>query len=273
MEAELVMAQIKTLEDLERMAPACQLASETLEYLKQAVRAGISTLELDALAEKYIADRGAIASPKGYRGYPNSICTAVNDVVVHGIPTAKPLEEGDLITIDVTVYKNGFHGDKAATVIVPGKRNLEGERLMRVTEAAMYLGIAEARAGARLGDIGAAIQEHVEAAGFSVVRDFCGHGIGRMFHEDPQVLNYGQRNTGRKLRPGMVFTVEPMINAGTWEVRILRDGWTVITRDGSLSAQFEHTIAVTASAPRVLTLFTEHEREMWASYQKPDRAV
>jgi len=257
------MAQLKTYEDIERMTVACQLAAETLEYLKRQAREGISTLELDELAEGFIRDHGALPSPKGYRGYPNSICTAVNEVVVHGIPTKKPLRPGDLITIDVTVYKEGFHGDKAATIIVPGKPNPAAQRLMDVTETAMYRGIAQALHGGRLGNVGAAIQDYVEAHGYSVVRDFCGHGIGRQFHEDPQVLNHGQWNTGRKLRAGMVFTVEPMINEGGYEVRILSDGWTVVTEDGKLSAQFEHTIAVTFQGPRILTLYTDHEREMW----------
>jgi methionyl aminopeptidase len=257
------MAQLKTLEDVERMGVSCRLAAQTLEYLKAEARAGVSTLDLDRLAEVYIRDHGAVPSPKGYRGYPNSICTAVNEVVVHGIPTKKPLRAGDLITIDVTVYKGGFHGDKAASIIVPGADNRAAERLMAATERSMYRGIYHARAGARLGDIGAAIQEYVEGEGYSVVRDLCGHGIGRQFHEDPHVLNYGRWNTGRKLRAGMVFTVEPMINEGTWEVSVLSDGWTVVTKDGKLSAQFEHTVAIMADGPRILTLSTEHEAEMW----------
>lgn len=257
------MAQLKTSDDIERMTVACQLAARTLEYLTGEVREGISTLDLDRRADAYIRDHGAIASPKGYRGYPNSICTAVNDVVVHGIPTSKPLRSGDLVTIDVTVKKNGFHGDKAQTIIVPGSNNLRGRQLMDVTEAAMYRGIYRARPGGRLGDVGAAIQEHVEAHGYSVVRDFCGHGIGREFHEDPQVVNHGRWNTGRKLRAGMVFTVEPMINEGRYEVRILSDGWTVVTEDGSLSAQFEHTVALMADGPRILTLSTDRERQLW----------
>jgi len=267
------MAQLKTLADVERMAAACRLASETLEHLKRETREGVSTLELDALADTFIRSHGAVASPKGYRGYPNSICTAVNHVVVHGIPTADPLRPGDLITIDVTVYKDGFHGDKAATIILPGRPNPRGERLAQVTEVAMYRGLAEAYPGGRLGNVGAAMQEYVEAHGYSVVRDFCGHGIGRQFHEDPQVLNYGDWDTGRRLRAGMAFTVEPMINEGTYDVRILADGWTVVTADGKLSAQFEHTVAVTPEGPRILTLFTEHEREMWEAERVRHEAV
>jgi len=257
------MAQLKTPSDIERMTESCQLAARTLEYLKEHAKEGVSSLQLDALAEEYIRDNGATASPKGYRGYPNSICTAVNNVVVHGIPTDDPLKPGDLITIDVTVYKHGFHGDKAATIVIPGNDNPAAKRLMNVTETAMYRGLAEARPGGRLGNVGAAIQEYVELHGFSVVRDFCGHGIGRQFHEDPQVLNYGEWNTGRKLRPGMVFTVEPMINEGSCDVQILADGWTTITVDGKLSAQFEHTVAVTPDGPRILTMHTEHEKRMW----------
>ncbi len=258
------MAQLKTPDEIAQMQASCRLAAETLDYLKTETRAGVSTLRLDELAETFIADHGAIASPKGYRGYPNSICTAVNNVVVHGIPTGKQLQPGDMITIDVTVYKDDFHGDKAATVIIPGKPAPKAKKLMDVTEGSMYRGLAEAVPDGRLGDVGAAIQEHAEAHGFSVVRDFCGHGIGRQFHEDPQVLNFGERDSGRRLRSGMVFTVEPMINEGDHEVRILRDGWTVITEDGSLSAQFEHTVAVTNDGPQILTLYTEHERKMWA---------
>ena len=257
------MAHIKTRNDIERMTVSCRLASETLEYLKQRAEPGVSTLRLDALADEFIRDHQAVASPKGYCGYPNSICTAVNNVVVHGVPTDQPLEEGDLIAIDVTVYKDGFHGDKASTIIVPGRDNPQGRRLLEVTEESMYRGIALAHSGRRLGDIGHAVQSHVEAHGYSVVRDFCGHGIGRQFHEDPQVLHHGEPGTGRRLRSGMVFTVEPMINAGEFPVRILDDGWTVITEDGSLSAQFEHTVAVTADGPSILTMYTDHERAMW----------
>lgn len=259
------MAQLKSLEDIDRMAESCRLAAETLEYLKGQARSGTSTLQLDKLADSFVRDHGATPSPKGYRGYPNSICTAVNDVVVHGIPTSDALRPGDLITIDVTVYKNGFHGDKAASIIVPGKDNARAQKLIGVTEEAMYRGLAMARPRGHLGDVGAAIQEWVEQHGYSVVRDFCGHGIGRQFHEDPQVLNYGEWDTGRRLRAGMVFTVEPMINEGTHEVRVLSDGWTVITVDGALSAQFEHTVAVAAEGPRILTLYTDHERDMWAA--------
>ena len=257
------MAQIKSRNEIERMTKTCTLAGQLLEYLKAKALPGVSTLELDRLAEEFINDHGAKASPKGYRGYPNSICTAVNNVVIHGIPTNDPLSEGDIITIDVTVYRDGFHGDKAATLIVPGKENPRAQRLMEVTEESMYRGIGEARPQSRLGNIGHAVQSFIEAHGYSVVRDFCGHGIGRQFHEDPQVLHHGERDTGRRIRAGMVFTVEPMINEGGHDVRILSDGWTVITEDGSLSAQFEHTIAVTSEGPLILTMYTDHERQMW----------
>ena len=262
------MAQLKTRNDIERMRRTCRLAGETLEYLKGQAKPGVSTLELDALAEKFVTEHDAVPSTKGYRGYQHSICTAVNDVVIHGIPTHKPLKKGDLITIDVTVYREGFHGDKAATIVVPGAENPEGERLMDVTEESMYRGIGVCRPGARLGDIGAAVQTLVEHNGYSVVRDFCGHGIGRQFHEDPQILHYGEWNTGRRIRAGMVFTVEPMINQGGHEVNILDDGWTVITVDGSLSAQFEHTIAITPDGPEIMTMYTDHEREMWEKEKK-----
>ena len=259
------MIQLKTPDDIDRMAVTCRLAGETLEFLINHAKPGVTTLDLDRLAEEFIQRNNAVASPKGYRGFPNSICTAVNDVVVHGIPNQIPLQAGDIITIDVTVFKYGFHGDKAATVIVDGAPNEVARRLMETTERAMYRGIGEVRPDARLGTIGAEIQKFVEKNGYSVVRDFCGHGIGRQFHEQPQVLHYGERGTGRVLRPGMVFTIEPMVNAGAYDVHILPDGWTVKTRDGSLSAQFEHTIAVTERGVRVLTLTTEHERVMWNS--------
>jgi methionyl aminopeptidase len=260
------MIRLKTGQDLEQMAVASRLASETLEYLKERAQPGVPTLHLDALAEEYIRARGAIPSPKGYRGYPNSICTAVNHVVVHGIPNETPLAEGDLITIDVTVYIDGFHGDKAAAIIVGGNGSAEAHRILAATEHAMYQGIACAVPGGNLGDIGASIQAYAESRGYSVVRDFCGHGIGRDFHEEPQVLHFGEHGSGRRLRPGMVFTVEPMINQGRYGVRVLEDGWTVVTKDGMLSAQFEHTIAITDNGPRVLTLYTPHERETWARF-------
>lgn len=263
------MIRLKTDHEIEQIAVASRLASETLEYLKERAIPGVSTLHLDALAEEYIRVRGATPSPKGYRGYPNSICTAVNHVVVHGIPNETPLAQGDLITIDVTVYINGFHGDKAAAMIVGGNGSTEARRILSATEHAMYRGIACAVPGGNLGDIGASIQDYAESRGYSVVRDFCGHGIGRNFHEEPQVLHFGEPGSGRRLRPGMVFTVEPMINQGRHDVRVLEDGWTVITKDGMLSAQFEHTVAVTESGPRVLTLYTAHEHEMWSRFE-PD---
>jgi methionyl aminopeptidase len=257
------MVSLKTLSDIDNMAAVCLLAGETLEYLEAQARPGVSTLELDRLAEAYILSNDAVPSPKGYRGYPNSICTAVNDVVVHGIPNETPLSAGDLITIDVTVYRNGYHGDKAASHIVDGIGTSSAHRLMETTEEAMYRGIGEIRPNAQLGDIGAAIQELVEDAGYSIVRDFCGHGIGREFHEQPQVLHFGTRGTGLTLLPGMVFTVEPMINEGSHDVLLMSDGWTVTTQDGKLSAQFEHTIAVTDSGVRILTLHTQREHDLW----------
>lgn len=261
------MARIKTAADLDRMYRICQLVAEALEFLKDEAKPGVSPLDLDALAIEFLNTHDAKSSTLGYHGYPNSICTAVNNVVVHGIPTDKPFVEGDLLTIDVSFYKYGFHGDKAASLIVGGVPNERAQRLMDVTEQSMYRGIWEARPGGRLGDVGATVQEHVESNGFSVVRDLTGHGIGRDFHEDPQVPNYGKRGTGRRLRSGLVFTVEPMVNEGTWQVEFLDDGWTVTTCDGKLSAQYEHTIAVTADGPRILTLYTEHEKRMWEAEQ------
>ncbi len=245
---------IKTPEEREKMRRAGRLTAEVLEMIGEHVRPGITTAELDRLCHDHIVNvQQAIPAPLNYRGFPKSICTSVNHVVCHGIPGERTLKSGDIVNIDVTVIKDDYHGDSSRMFTV-GRPGVQGSRLMEVARQAMWRGISVVRPGARLGDIGHAVQSLAEAHGYSVVREYCGHGIGRGFHEDPQVLHYGPPGTGTELREGMVFTIEPMINAGERHVRLLPDGWTVITRDHSLSAQWEHTVLVTADGHEVLTL-------------------
>lgn len=240
--------------ELEKMRNAGRLAAELLNHLEPMVKPGVSTLELNDEAERWTLAHGAKSAPLGYKGFPKSICTSVNEVVCHGIPNAKQiLKEGDIINIDVTPIVEGFHGDTSKTFFV-GIPAPKTKKLVEVTEECLRRGIAEVKPGARIGDIGAAIQEYAEAEGFSVVQNFAGHGIHRIFHTVPEILHYGKRGTGKRLRQGMVFTIEPMINEGTWEVEILDDGWTAVTQDGKLTAQFEHTVAVTESGVEILTL-------------------
>lgn len=239
--------------EIDKMRTAGKLAAELLEHLGEMVKPGITTLEIDTEAERWTKKHGAISAPLGYHGFPKSICTSVNEVICHGIPNAKQiLKDGDIINIDVTPIVDGYHGDTSKTFFV-GTPSPTAKKLVEVTEECLYKGIAEVKPGARVGDIGAAIQEYAESEGFSVVRDFVGHGIHRIFHTEPQIPHYGTRGKGRMLRPGMVFTIEPMINEGTWEAKILADGWTAITKDRKLSAQFEHTIAVTKEGVEILT--------------------
>ncbi|MBF2050031.1 MAG: type I methionyl aminopeptidase [Elainella sp. C42_A2020_010] len=248
--------------EIEKMRQAGRMAAELLDYLEPMVQPGVSTLELNDAAEAWTQSRGAKSAPLGYPSgsdnpFPKSICTSVNEVVCHGIPNAKQiLKDGDIINIDVTPLVDGYHGDTSRTFFV-GEPSPLARRLVEVTEECMWRGIRAVKPGARIGDIGAAIQEYAEASGFSVVRDFVGHGVGRIFHSGPQIPHYGTRGKGKKLRPGMVFTIEPMINEGTWEVEILADKWTAVTKDRKLSAQFEHTIAVTQDGVEVLTLLPE----------------
>lgn len=245
---------IKSLEEQEKMRVAGHLASTVLDMIGEHVRAGVTTNELDQICHQYITEvQDAIPAPLNYRGFPKSICTSVNHVVCHGIPGEKKLKKGDAVNIDITVIKDGFHGDTSRMFFV-GKPSVIGKRLASTAREAMILGIKKVKPGARLGDIGHAIQTYVEKKGYSVVREYCGHGIGRVFHEDPQVLHYGQPDTGYELVAGMTFTIEPMINAGRRDVKLLPDGWTVVTKDHSLSAQWEHTILVTDTGYEVLTL-------------------
>ncbi len=235
------------------MRRAGRLAAQVLDFITPYVVPGVTTEELDRLCHEYIVDHGAIPAPLNYRGFPKSICTSVNHVVCHGIPGPKRLKEGDTLNIDVTVILDGWHGDTSRMYFV-GRVGVKARRLSDVTYEAMMRGIATVRPGARLGDVGQAIQSFVESHGFSVVRDFCGHGIGRVFHDAPNVLHYGQPDTGPELLPGMFFTVEPMVNAGRPDTKILDDGWTAVTRDRSLSMQYEHTIAVTEEGVEIFTL-------------------
>ncbi len=243
---------LKTEAEIQRMQRAGTLAAEALREVVSAVRPGVRGADLDAIAERFIRERGATPSFKGYRGFPASICVSVNDEVVHGIPNARPLAVGSIVSIDLGAIVDGVHGDVAVTVPV-GQIAPSLQRLLQVTREALYRGIEQVRSGKRLGDVGAAIQRYVEAAGLSVVRDFAGHGIGRALHEEPQIPNFGEPGTGTQLREGMTLAIEPMVNAGGYEVMMDDDGWTVRTRDGQASAHFEHTVAVTANGPLILT--------------------
>jgi methionyl aminopeptidase len=244
---------IKTPEEVEKMRIACQLAADVLVMIEPYVKEGVSTQELDKICHDYMVNvQQVIPAPLNYKGFPKSICTSVNHQVCHGIPSNKPLKNGDIINIDITVIKNGFHGDTSKMFIV-GETNLPARQLVAVTYQCLRLGIAQVRPGNFLGDVGYAIQKFAENQGYSVVQEYCGHGIGRDFHEEPQVMHYGKPKTGVLLRPGMTFTIEPMINAGKRYVKRLPDDWTVVTKDRSLSAQWEHTVLVTDTGVEVLT--------------------
>ena len=245
---------IKTAEQIEKMRVAGRLAAEVLEVLVPHVKAGVSTEDLDQIAYDHIVNQQkAIPANVGYKGFTKTLCTSVNHVICHGIPNpSKLLKDGDIVNIDVTVIRDGWHGDTSRMYYV-GQPSVMAKRLVETTRDAMFLGIQQVKPGATLGDIGNAIQRHAEGAGYSVVREYCGHGIGQIYHEDPQVLHYGQAGAGMKLAKGMVFTIEPMINAGKPYTRLLPDGWTVVTKDHSLSAQWEHTIAVTDDGYEILT--------------------
>ena len=244
---------IKTPEEIGKMRVACRLAAEVLEMIGPHVVAGVTTDELDRICHDYIVDvQKAIPAPLDYKGFPKSICTSVNHQVCHGIPGDRTLKNGDILNIDITVIKDGFHGDTSMMFQI-GTSSVQARRLIDIAYQALWLGIAQVRPGAHVGDIGHAIQSYVEAEHCSVVREYCGHGIGRAFHEDPQILHYGTPGTGPVLEPGMTFTIEPMVNAGKRHTRVLADGWTVVTKDHSLSAQWEHTVLVTDDGCEVLT--------------------
>jgi methionyl aminopeptidase len=251
--------QIKTPEEFEKMRVAGRLAGEVLDFIAPHVRPGITTGELDRLCHDYMVNEQKTVpaplhyAPPGYKPFPKSICTSVNHQVCHGVPGDRVLKAADILNIDITVIKDGWHGDTSRMFYV-GEPSIQARRLCDVTYECMWLGIRTVRPGAHLGDIGAAIQQNAESHGYSVVREFCGHGIGRKFHEEPQVLHYGRAGSGVRLEPGMIFTIEPMINAGRAAIRELADGWTIVTKDHSLSAQWEHTVLVTADGYEVLTL-------------------
>ena len=246
------MVILKTKDEIARIQKASQIVAQTLETLGRHVEPGISTLELDALAESEIRKAGAIPAFKGYRGFPATLCVAVNEVIVHGIPSQRKLKDGDIISLDLGAIWQGFYGDAARTFAV-GAISEAARKLIHVTGESLQIAIKEALPGNRLGDIGYAVQTFVEGHGYSVVREFVGHGIGRNLHEDPQVPNYGKRGQGHRLKPGMVLAIEPMVCMGGPEVEILEDNWTAITKDGSLAAHFEHSIAITAEGPVVLS--------------------
>jgi len=243
---------IKSPQEIERMRRSNRIVAEILEEIKSVAKPGITTKELDERAEELLAQRKARSAFKGYNGYPAVLCTSVNEEVVHGIPSNRVLQEGDILSLDFGAIYEDYYGDAAITLAV-GRISAEAERLMRVTEEALYLAIDRARPGNRLQDISAAVQGHVEPNGFSVVRDFVGHGIGQHLHEKPQIPNFGEAGRGVRLKPGMTLAIEPMINAGGHEVMVLQDGWTAVTRDGSLSAHFEHSVAVTEDGPYILS--------------------
>ncbi len=245
---------LKTPEEVAKLRISGRLAADVLDYIGAHVRPGVTTDDLDRLCNDYIVKvQGSIPANVGYRGFPKTICTSVNHVVCHGIPNEKVLKNGDIVNIDVAIIKDGYHGDTSRMYFV-GKTPVLAQRLATTCRAAMWRAIDIVRPGAHLGDIGHAIQSYTEAAGFSVVREYCGHGIGRIYHEDPQVLHYGEAGMGMELVPGMVFTIEPMINAGRRHTQVLKDGWTVVTKDHSLSAQWEHMVLVTPDGHEVLTL-------------------
>jgi len=247
------MIIIRSAREIDQLRKANAIVAEVLEKLTGAVAPGVTTSELDQIAESVILSRGAIPAFKGYRGFPRSACISINEQVVHGIPDYRKLREGDIVSIDVGTNLNGYFGDAAITLPV-GEIDREGKRLLEVTEKALSIGIEMARVGNRLFDISHAIQAWVESHGFSVVRDFVGHGIGQSLHEEPQIPNFGPPRQGPRLERGMIFALEPMVNEGTYEVKILRDGWTVVTADGKRSAHFEHTIAITDGEPEILSI-------------------
>ena len=246
------LVKLHGADDFEGMRRAGRLAAECLDMITEHVRPGITTEALDKLCHDFILDHEAVPAPLNYRGFPKSICTSINHVVCHGIPGERVLKDGDIMNIDVTVILDGWHGDTSRMFLV-GEVKLKARRLVETTYDAMMRGIARVKPGARLGDIGHAIQTYAESQRYSVVRDFCGHGLGRVFHDAPNILHYGQPGSGLELREGMFFTVEPMVNLGRWQVKILSDGWTAVTKDRQLSAQFEHSVGVTADGVEIFT--------------------
>ena len=248
------MIKIKTADEIMKMRKTCALASQTLDYLESKIEIGMSTEDINTLCHEYIISHGAYPSPLNYHGFPKSVCTSLNEVICHGIPSAKDIiKDGDILNIDVTCFLDGYHGDTNRTFLI-GNVKPEVQKLVQVTYEAMIKGIKEVAPGKYLGDIGAAIEEYAHQNSFTVVHEYCGHGIGTEFHEDPQVLHFGRRGTGPQMREGMIFTIEPMINLGQRFCKVLKDEWTVVTKDKKPSAQFEHTVLVTSSGYEILTL-------------------
>ncbi len=248
---------IKTADEIEKMRVAGRLAAEVLKMIEPHVEAGITTNRLDQICHDFIVNtQNAIPAPLNYRGFPKSICTSINQQICHGIPSEKKLKNGDIVNIDITVIKDGYHGDTSKMFCL-GSVSPHAQRLVNITRESMFLGIEQVKPGATLGDIGHAIQKHAESNRYSVVREFCGHGIGKNFHEDPHVMHFGKPGEGDTLEPGMIFTIEPMLNIGKRHMKVLKDGWTAVTKDRSLSAQWEHTILVTATGHEILTLRQE----------------
>lgn len=257
---------IKTPEEIEKMRAAGRLAASVLEMIEPHVKAGITTAELDKICHDYIVAHDAYPAPLNYHGFPKSVCTSLNHVVCHGIPNDKPLKDGDIMNLDVTVKLDGYHGDTSKMFVV-GQPSILAERLIRVTQESLYQAIRMVRPGIRIGDFAAVIQKYAEQHGYSIVREYCGHGIGAVFHEEPQILHYGTPGTGDLLEAGMCFTIEPMVNAGKRQTKLMRDGWTVLTKDRSLSAQWEHTLLVTEDGVEVLTLRSDEDFPRTISHQ------
>lgn len=249
---------IKTPDEIEKMRAAGKLAASVLEMIEPHIKAGVTTEEIDKICHDYIIAHNAYPAPLNYHGFPKSVCTSLNHVVCHGIPNEKPLKDGDILNLDVTVKLDGYHGDTSKMFVV-GKPSILAERLIRVTQESLYKAIKMVRPGLHTGDFAAVIQKHAEQHGYSIVREYCGHGIGAVFHEEPQILHYGTPGTGDVLEAGMCFTIEPMVNAGKRHTKLLRDGWTVLTKDRSLSAQWEHTLLVTETGVEVLTLRSDED--------------
>ena len=248
------MAILKTREQIELMRQSALVVSRTLGVVAKMIKPGVTPLELDKVAEEYIRSQGAVPGFLGYGGFPNSLCTSVNEQVVHGIPSDVPLKEGDIISVDCGAILNGYYGDHAFTFAV-GEVSDDVKQLLKVTEESLYLGIEQIRSGNRIGDVGYAVQQHAEKHGYGVVRELVGHGLGKNMHEDPELPNYGRRGTGKKMKDGLVLAIEPMINLGTEKVAQLEDGWTIVTQDGKPSAHFEHDVAIVGGKPEILSTF------------------
>ena len=248
-------------EDFVKLKKAGQITASALDFLTDKIKPGITTDFLDKIASEFLSNNGATSAPLHYKGFPKSICTSVNHVVCHGIPSDKILQDGDIVNIDITSFIDGFHGDASRTYYV-GSPSVKAKKLVEVTYRSLEKAIKILKPGITLGDIGYTIQSYVESEGFSVVRDFCGHGVGRLFHEEPSVLHYGRKNEGSKITEGMVFTIEPMINAGNYQTKVLNDGWTAVTKDKSLSAQFEHTVGITDNGCEIFTLSKNYDKNL-----------